>query len=74
MPTTQTERRIVSSGQRRFFATLVVASVLFALGFSVTLFGLTTDYLVSFSDRIGVVAVGCVMLLVGAYGAYRTLS
>lgn len=74
MPTSQTKRRIAASGHRRFIATLVVAAVLFALGFSVTLFGLTTRYLVTFADRLGVVAVGLGMLAVGAGLAYRTLA
>lgn len=74
MPTTQTKRRIDSSGQGRFIATLVVAAVLVALGFSVTLFGLSTDYLVTFVDRVGVVGVGVAMLLLGGLGASRTLS
>lgn len=74
MPTTETQDRITDTGQAGFLLPLSVSSVVFAIGISIIIFGLTTPYLISFADKIGVVVVGLVSTAAGAAGAYAALS
>lgn len=74
MGVSESANRIVDTGQAGFLLALTVSSVLFALGISVVLFGLTTTYLVTFADKVGVVGTGVVMIALGVGGAYATLS
>lgn len=74
MSPTKSAERIQATGHRRFIALLLLSTVAFAFGFSILLFGLTTNYLISFADRVGVVGVGTLLLVGGAASAYRTLT
>lgn len=74
MSATETRERIADSGQAGFLLALSVGSLMFAFGISITLFGLTTTYLVTTVDKIGVVGTGLALLVVGAAVVYATLS
>lgn len=74
MGVSESANRIVDTGQAGFLLALTVSSVLFALGISVAMFGLTTTYLVSTADVVGVVGTGVLMMLLGIAGAYAALS
>ncbi|MEE6209885.1 hypothetical protein U3A55_06945 [Salarchaeum sp. III] len=74
MPATETQDRITDTGQAGFLLLLSVSSVVFAIGISITLLGLTTPYLSSLTDKIAVVAVGVAAMTGGAAGAYTALS
>lgn len=63
-----------AESQTTFFALLIVLSVLFALGFSIALFGATNQYIATSSDRLVVVAIGAIMLVAGSGGVYRLLT
>ncbi|USZ70186.1 hypothetical protein NGM10_18005 (plasmid) [Halorussus salilacus] len=74
MSVSNSDRSITDTGQAGFLLALTVCSVLFALGFSVMIFGLTTPYLVTTADVVGVTATGIAMILLGSMGFYRLLS
>ncbi|GAA0657547.1 hypothetical protein [Salarchaeum japonicum] len=74
MPATESQNRITDTGQAGFLLLLSVSCVVFAVGISITLLGLTTPYLISLTDKIAVVAVGIAAILGGATGAYTALS
>lgn len=74
MSVSESANRIVDTGQAGFLLVLTVCSVLFALGLSVAIFGLTTPYLVTTTDVIGVVGTGTFMMLFGIAGAYWALT
>jgi|GEM_PF-4323534 len=74
MSATETRDRITDSGQGGFLLALSVGALLFAFGISITLFGVTTTYLVTAMDKIGVVGTGIAMIAVGAAVVYATLS
>lgn len=74
MTVSDSTNRIVDTGQAGFLLVLTVCSVLFALGLSIVIFGLTTTYLVTFADVIGVVGTGALMMVSGIAGAYWALS
>ena len=66
--------RVTSGSQARFFGLLVVFSLVFALGFSIALFGAGTDFLATARDQVVLVGIGVGMMALGAVGAYWTLS
>jgi len=74
MSISNSDSSITDTGQAGFLLALTVCSVLVALGFSVTIFGLTTPYLVTTTDVVGVVGTGLAMIVFGAAGAYRVLT
>lgn len=74
MGASESADRIVDTGQAGFLLALTVSSVFFALGISVAMFGLTTTYLVTTADVVGVVGTGVVMMVLGVAGAYVTLT
>lgn len=74
MGVSESANRIVDTGQAGFLLVLTVSSVLFALGISVAIFGITTSYLPTATDVVGVVGSGLLMMILGVAGAYWALS
>lgn len=68
------QRQVEENNQILFVGTMIVLAVVFAAGFSVTLFGLTTPYMATAVDRWLTVGVGGAMILASAAGAYLTIK
>lgn len=63
-----------NSSQKRFIFSLILSSVSFAIGVSIFLFGISTEYLVTTTDRFGVIGTGIALMLAGCGGVYLTLK
>lgn len=66
--------QVTHSSQKRFIFSLMLSSVSFAIGVSIFLFGISTEYLVTTTDRFGVIGTGFALMLAGCGGAYLTLK
>lgn len=66
--------RGIHSSQKRFIFLLILSTVSFAFGVSIFLFGISTEYLVTTTDRFGVIGTGFALMLAGCGGVYLTLK
>jgi len=71
----QLKRRLIDvGGQKLFMGTLMVCSLLAAVGFSLFIFGVGSELVATTTDRVYVAGIGAAMMAAGGGVAYAILS
>jgi hypothetical protein len=73
-PSQLKQRLINIGGQKLFMGTLMMCSLLAAVGFSLFVFGVGSDLIATTIDRVFIAGIGVVLTTLGGGVAYAILS
>lgn len=65
-----TRKVVRANNQILFVGSIIVLSIIFAAGFSITLFGLTTPYMATETDKLITVAIGSGLIVGSSASVY----
>lgn len=64
---------VQANNQILFVGSIIILAIVFAAGFSITLFGATTTYMATETDKMITIAIGAGLLLFSAGSAYAII-